>query len=199
MSNDPSRRHADSVAAVPVGRRPFNYLWLLPLLLIPLLLFVFCSRRADEPRAGTAGVTGTPGATGSSSTAGTLESASMANPFADNAAGSVPGKAVLNFEANATTPNTDATGVINRVAAYLKANPSARVSLKGYTDSTGTADVNRRLTEQRVGNVKSALVGAGVPDTRIDTANFGEGYPVTDNSTAQAREANRRVEIELLK
>ena len=69
--------------------------------------------------------------------------------------------------------------------------------LAGYTDNSGSAEVNKQLTQQRVNNVKSALTGAGVDAGRIATASFGEAYPVTDNSNPQARELNRRVEITL--
>lgn len=123
--------------------------------------------------------------------------AALINPFTVNTTGPDANKAVLNFDANATTPNTDATGVLSRIVAYLQANPAARVSLKGFTDSSGSAEVNRRLTEQRVQAVKAALTTAGVDAGRIASANFGEAYPVADNSSPQAREMNRRVEIEL--
>ena len=69
------------------------------------------------------------------------------------------------------------------------------MSLTGYTDNSGSAEVNRQLTQQRVQNVKNAMTGAGVDAGRVATANFGEAYPVTDNSNPQARELNRRVEI----
>ena len=90
-------------------------------------------------------------------------------------------------------------GTLNAVIAYLQANPAAHVSLTGYTDNSGSADVNKQLTQKRVDNVKSALTDAGVDAGRITTANFGEAYPITDNSNPQARELNRRVEIALTK
>ena len=127
--------------------------------------------------------------------AGTPSSTAPLNPFTMNTSGSDMGKAVLNFDVNTTTPNTAALGTLKAVTAYLQANPSARVSLTGYTDNTGSAEVNKQLTQKRVDNVKTALTGAGVDASRIATANFGEAYPITDNSNPQARELNRRVEI----
>ena len=109
------------------------------------------------------------------------------------------GKAVLNFDANATTPNAASMGTLKAVVAYLQATPVARISLTGFTDNSGSAEVNKRLTQQRVDTVKGALTGAGVDADRITTANFGEAYPITDNSNPQARELNRRVEITLAK
>ena len=123
----------------------------------------------------------------------------VANPFTLNASGPDAGKAVLNFDANATTSSAASASTLSAVVAYLQANPAARVSLTGYTDNSGSAEVNRQLTQQRVQNVKNAMTGAGVDAGRVATANFGEAYPVTDNSNPQARELNRRVEITLVK
>ncbi len=201
MTNDPNRRNADDTAAVPITgstqRRSFNPLWYLLLLLIPLLLLPFCHHR-DADR--TAEVTPPPVTPAPTATAaGRGASIATANPFTVNTTGNDAGKAVLNFDVNTTTPNAAAISTLNAVVAYLQANPSAQVSLTGYTDNSGSADVNKQLTQKRVDTVKSSLTGAGIDATRITTANFGEAYPVTDNSSPQAREMNRRVEIALAK
>ena len=193
MNPDPNRRNPDAVPVTTApARRGFNLLWLLPLLLLPLLMLPFCTRR-DADRA----VDTTRDAATNTADAARKTGTVSLNPFTVNTTGRDAGKAVLNFEANATTPNTDTASALTSVVAYLKANPAARVSLKGYTDNSGSAEVNQRLTQQRIETVKSALIGAGVDASRIAAANFGEAYPVTDNSNPQARELNRRVEIEL--
>ena len=201
MNNAPnSYRRDDDVAATPVTNtapRRFNPLWFLLLLLIPLLLLPFCHHRDADPSSfATPAPSPTTANTGGTPLPNTTTN-SAANPFTLNTSGSDIGKAVLNFDANATTPNAASKGTLNAVAAYLQANPVARVSLTGYTDNSGSAEVNKQLTQQRVDNIKSALTGAGVDAGRITTANFGEAYPVTDNSNPQARELNRRVEITL--
>ena len=201
MNNDPnSYRRDDDVAATPVTNttsRSFNPLWYLLLLLIPLLLLPFCHHR-DADR--TVDATPTPVAdTPATVDAGRSTGTTVVNPFTVNTVGNDAGKAVLNFDVNTTTPNTAAMGTLRAVIAYLQANPAAHVSLTGYTDNSGSADVNKQLTQKRVDNVKSALTGAGVDASRIATANFGEAYPITDNSNPQARELNRRVEITLAK
>ena len=221
----PRRDHdGHDIAAVPVAaeKRPFNWLYLTPLLL--LLLVPFCHRR-DDPAAEQRPVVAptvspvpvaspAPLASPAASVADRATDSArnvaagdanatrnagttLLNPFTVHATGPDANKAVLNFDANATTPNTDATGVLRNVVAYLQANPDARVSLKGFTDNSGPADTNKRLTQQRIDAVRAALTAAGVDAGRIAASNFGEAYPVTDNSTAQAREMNRRVEVEL--
>ncbi len=201
MTNDPNRRNQDETAAVPVTgateHRGFNPLWYLLLLLIPLLLLPFCHHRDTDRTvdATPAPVTDTPATTDT----GRGVSTTVVNPFTINTTGNDAGKAVLNFDVNTTTPNPMAMGTLRAVIAYLQANPAAHVSLTGYTDNSGSAEVNKQLTQKRVNTVKSALTGAGVDACRIATANFGEAYPITDNSNPQARELNRRVEITLAK
>ena len=203
MNNDPnSYRRDDDVAATPVTNttsRSFNPLWFLLLLLIPLLLLPFCHHR-DPDQSTLATPTPSPATADTTSTPRPNTTANLAaNPFMLTASGPDMGKAVLNFDANATKPNAASMGTLNAVVAYLQANPVTRISLTGYTDNSGSAETNKQLTQQRVNNVKSALTGAGVDAGRIATANFGEAYPVTDNSSPQARELNRRVEIMLAK
>ncbi len=203
MNNDPnSYRRDDDVAATPVTNttsRRFNPLWFLLLLLIPLLLLPFCHHR-DPDQSTLATPTPSPATADTTSTPRPNTTANLAaNPFMLTTSGPDMGKAVLNFDANATKPNAASMGTLNTVVAYLQANPVTRISLTGYTDNSGSAETNKQLTQQRVNNVKSALTGAGVDAGRIATANFGEAYPVTDNSNPQAREMNRRVEITLAK
>lgn len=202
MNNDPNRtrRDNDNVAAVPLThQRRFNPLWFLLLLLVPLLMLPFCHHR-DADQASSA--TPTPMADTTRAAATPMPMAATnpaANPFTVNANGPDAGKAVLNFEANATTPNAPAASILSGVVAYLQANPAAKVSLKGFTDNAGTAELNRKLTQQRIDAVKGVLTGAGISADRIEAANFGEAYPVANNSDAQARELNRRVEVTLVR
>lgn len=203
MNNDPnSYRRDNDVAATPVTNtapRRFNPLWFLLLLLIPLLLLPFCHHR-DPDQSSLATPVPSPAIADTTSAPTPHTTTGLAtNPFTLNTSGSDMGKAVVNFEANATTPNAASTGTLRAVIAYLQTNPAARISLAGFTDNSGSAEVNKQLTQQRVNNVKSTLTGAGVDAGRIATANFGEAYPVTDNSNPQARELNRRVEITLAK
>ncbi len=194
MNNDPDRQNPNDIAATPVTgatQRGFNPLWYLLLLLIPLLLLPFCHHR-DTDRG--ADVTPAPTADAANGSAATVP-----NPFTVNTTGNDMGKAVLNFDVNTTTPNTAAMSTLQAVVNYLQTVPAARVSLTGYTDNSGSAEVNKQLTQKRIDTVKSALTGAGVDVARIATANFGEAYPITDNSNPQARELNRRVEITLAK
>ncbi len=72
--------------------------------------------------------------------------------------------------------------------------PSASLLLEGYTDSTGTAAYNQKLSEKRAAAVKDVLTGHfGVDGTRITTTGYGENDPIASNKTRDGRAQNRRV------
>lgn len=72
--------------------------------------------------------------------------------------------------------------------------PSADLVLEGYTDSTGAASYNQKLSEQRAAAVKKVLVDHyGVDGSRITTTGHGEANPIATNKTRDGRAQNRRV------
>lgn len=86
---------------------------------------------------------------------------------------------------------------ISQMGAILKKYPEDVLTVKGYTDSTGSVKINNPLSEQRAEAVKSQLVAAGVPASAISTVGMGDAAPIGDNKTAAGRAENRRVEIEV--
>lgn len=93
-------------------------------------------------------------------------------------------------------------GGVNRLQAlinYLRLSPNTRVRIEGYTDSVGGASYNQQLSLARANAVKGILSGANIDGGRIDTFGSGLDKPVASNATVSGRQANRRVEITLLK
>lgn len=86
---------------------------------------------------------------------------------------------------------------LQQMAAIIKKYPENVLTVKGYTDSTGSVSTNKALSEQRANAVKGQLVSGGVPADTISTVGMGPENPVGDNKTAAGRSANRRVEIEI--
>ena len=82
-----------------------------------------------------------------------------------------------------------------QLAEFLRENPTRKVLIEGFTDSTGSAAYNLQLSEQRAQAVKRALVKEGVDFNNIQTVGFGKEYPVADNATPASRSMNRRVEV----
>jgi outer membrane protein OmpA-like peptidoglycan-associated protein len=84
---------------------------------------------------------------------------------------------------------------LSRVARVLNQYPRTNITIAGYTDSTGSEEHNRVLSERRADNVRNALVGEGVNPARMKAIGYGESRPVADNATPEGRQMNRRVTI----
>jgi len=82
-----------------------------------------------------------------------------------------------------------------KVAGIIEAYPDLKLEIDGYTDSTGSADFNRELSQERADSVRSFLVSQGVPDQNVITRGFGDDDPIASNTTASGRQLNRRVEL----
>jgi outer membrane protein OmpA-like peptidoglycan-associated protein len=87
--------------------------------------------------------------------------------------------------------------ILDRLAAYMSDNPSTRIIIEGHTDSTGSDETNRMLSEQRAEAVAMSLRSRGIPTDRLETVGLGEAYPIATNNTSAGREQNRRVEVVL--
>lgn len=81
------------------------------------------------------------------------------------------------------------------LAEYLNSHPGAVVTINGYTDSSGTPDAGRRLSERRARKVKAILVEEfRIDGSRIKAVGRGRADPIASNSTAAGRQKNNRVE-----
>ena len=87
---------------------------------------------------------------------------------------------------------------LESVAVVLKEYDKTNVKVVGHTDSTGSDSHNQTLSERRAASVGQLLVSHGIAAGRVWTSGFGERYPIASNDTEQGRQANRRVEIELV-
>lgn len=99
------------------------------------------------------------------------------------------------FSTGKSDLKSGATANLNKLVAFLKQYPERSVIIEGHTDSTGSDEINQKLSEQRANAVKAFLVSGGIEETRISTAGKGKADPVADNKTASGRQQNRRVEI----
>jgi len=82
-----------------------------------------------------------------------------------------------------------------KVAGILIAYPDIHVEIDGYTDSTGSLELNERLSQERADAVRSYLSSQGVNSSAITTQGFGPSQPIASNDTASGRQQNRRVEL----
>lgn len=83
---------------------------------------------------------------------------------------------------------------LNAFAKFLIENNRGG-EIAGYTDNTGDASANQQLSEKRANAVRHYLVQQGVPAERLTAVGYGEQDPIADNSTAEGRLKNRRIEF----
>jgi len=101
----------------------------------------------------------------------------------------------VNFETGNATLTPGAREVLDRVARSLVRSPDIRVEVSGHTDSTGSAALNLRLSQQRAEAVAAYLSIRGVAAGRMVARGYGPDRPITANNTASGRAMNRRVEL----
>ena len=108
------------------------------------------------------------------------------------------GKFVTNnilFETGKATLKPESMAEIQKVADYMKKNPSARFEVQGHTDNLGSDAVNDPLSQQRAEAVVKALEQLGCDPFNLRPVGKGSHEPIADNSTDAGRAKNRRVEF----
>ena len=100
------------------------------------------------------------------------------------------------FATNSSTLNAASKNSLTQFAGVLKSNSDCDIAIYGHTDNTGTDAINNPLSVKRAQAVQSYLLGQGVSASQIKTVDGqGSTNPVADNSTAEGRKQNRRVEV----
>jgi outer membrane protein OmpA-like peptidoglycan-associated protein len=108
------------------------------------------------------------------------------------------GKFVTNnilFETGKATLKPESMAEIQKVAEYMKKNPTVRFEVQGHTDNQGSDKVNDPLSQQRAEAVVKALEGLGCDGFNLRAVGKGSHEPVADNKTEEGRAKNRRVEF----
>lgn len=106
----------------------------------------------------------------------------------------VMGNSVL-FPTNSYKLSAAADAALVKVAYNLRQFPETDVTVVGFTDNTGTQQLNQRLSEERAESVVDFLKQEGIPASRLKAVGKGWDNPIVSNATAAGRAQNRRVEI----
>lgn len=101
------------------------------------------------------------------------------------------------FATGKATLLSKSSAALNGVATLMKDNPSLHLNIEGYTDNTGSAATNRKLSQSRADAVRNYLIKKKVEEGRMTATGFGQENPIADNKTAAGRAKNRRVELKL--
>jgi OmpA-OmpF porin, OOP family len=101
----------------------------------------------------------------------------------------------ITFDTNKASIKKESDEQINHIAEVLKAFPKVNIKIGGYTDNTGKANANKKLSNSRAIAVKKAIVAKGVKADRMDAEGYGSDHPVASNDTEEGRQQNRRIDV----
>lgn len=113
----------------------------------------------------------------------------------DTPRGLVVNMADVLFETGKYNLSADAQLKLAKLTGIIQAHPGLNLAIEGHTDTTGSADFNLKLSQQRADAVRAFLISQGLSPDTITATGLGEANPVADNSTAAGRKLNRRVEL----
>ena len=102
----------------------------------------------------------------------------------------------IHFDSGSDKIKADSYGTLKEIAGVLKDNPTVKVKIVGHTDTDGNAKSNLDLSKRRAASIKNSLANEfGIDASRMETDGKGPTQPVSDNSTAEGKANNRRVEF----
>jgi outer membrane protein OmpA-like peptidoglycan-associated protein len=99
------------------------------------------------------------------------------------------------FGFNQYTLKPEARERLAKISGIVLAYPDLKLEIEGHTDGIGTDEYNQVLSEKRADAVRGYLISSGVTPDHVSAVGLGKANPVADNSTAQGRQLNRRVEM----
>ena len=101
----------------------------------------------------------------------------------------------INFESGNASIREESHSLIQNIANTANRCPDANFEVAGHTDTIGAPDFNMALSERRAMTVVEAVMQLGLSADRFTTRGFGANESIEDNTTAEGRAANRRIEF----
>lgn len=105
------------------------------------------------------------------------------------------GENAVRFDTNKSTLTSGAKANLDKLVSVFNQYPDTNIQIYGYTDSTGAAEYNLKLSGERASSVKSYLATKGISSSRFTTTGLGIADPIATNDTPEGRSQNRRVEF----
>ena len=105
---------------------------------------------------------------------------------------------IIEFESGSAILTDTGNKILDEMVVALTKVGAKKVKIIGHTDSSGDANKNTVLSQERATEVQNYLVSKSISVDRFSTAGKGSSQPVADNSTTEGRKKNRRIEFEVL-
>ena len=106
-------------------------------------------------------------------------------------------KSDILFDFNSADLRGESRDTLSDLAENFRQYPDNEIIVEGHTDSVGTESYNQKLSERRAANVADYLIDKGVNASNITVYGYGELRPKSSNDSAEGRQLNRRVEINI--
>lgn len=104
------------------------------------------------------------------------------------------------FNYNKITLKKESFPELNKLVKMMKQNQNLNIEIAGHTDSDGSKQYNKSLSQGRCESVMKYLVKNGISSDRIKAVGYGEDKPLASNDDEhEGKEINRRIEFEVIK
>ncbi len=84
---------------------------------------------------------------------------------------------------------------MDKIVEIIRQNPSINWRIEGHTDNSGDYEKNKLLSLRRAQAVFNYFISKNIDKNKFEIVGLGQDYPITDNTTPEGKERNRRVEI----
>lgn len=101
----------------------------------------------------------------------------------------------LFFEKGKSILKPESQDQLSNIAAIMKSYPEVKLKIGGYTDNTGSADANLKISTERANVAMKDLISLGVSADRLKAEGYGQAHPIADNSTVEGQAQNRRIDV----
>jgi outer membrane protein OmpA-like peptidoglycan-associated protein/opacity protein-like surface antigen len=124
-----------------------------------------------------------------------LENFNRVLPTTDTPRGLVVNMGDVLFDSGKSDLRSEAREDLAKLSGIVLNYPALHLTIEGHSDNTGKAEINQALSEQRANAVRAYLINQGLDPASLTAQGLGMSNPVGDNSTAEGRQKNRRIEI----
>ena len=101
----------------------------------------------------------------------------------------------VTFNNSKATLTSTGMAALDNISKVMLTQPNMKFHIAGHTDNLGSNETNMLLSEKRANEAKTYLISKGVNAKSLTSQGYGEEKPAVDNSTAEGRLKNRRIEI----
>ncbi|QCS11745.1 OmpA family protein [Acinetobacter radioresistens] len=105
---------------------------------------------------------------------------------------------IVEFESGSAVLTAAGRQILEEMALALHKVGGKKVKIIGHTDSSGDGNKNFLLSQERAMAVRNYLIAKNIKAENLSTEGMGSSKPVADNTTAEGRKKNRRIEFEVL-